>query len=198
MTQEESEKLRDAFREVPDTWDDLEERIVDDDYDFENRVCISNPLNMNRTWAYRVRRHLDNKKVCIKIQELGRFDTEEVKKYNTGRMNEIRIGAKLNKYNETINFFDVFKDEEYLVIVSELCEFGDLSGWRKQIQKTRQFIPEKDVCKGIAQIFQALLVFHSNGIIHRDIKCQNVFVRQQIPLQLCLGDFGESIDVSQQ
>ena len=37
---------------------------------------------------------------------------------------------------------------------------------------------------------------HANKIIHRDIKPMNILIRKHNPLQLCLADFGESIDLS--
>ena len=83
-----------------------------------------------------------------------------------------------------------------MFIVSEYCECGDLESWIKKRQMNRQYLSEMEIRYGIAKILQALAIVHANEIIHRDIKPMNILIRKEHPLQLCLADFGESIDLS--
>ena len=132
MSIEEVIDLGRRFKGVPDSWEQLEDRDPNRDYDFENRRCISNKVNFNLTWAFRVKRRVDSKYVCIKMQQLKDDNSEETLRINNERLNEARIMEKLNPYYETLTIFDVFKEKEYLFIVSELCQYGDLNQLRKQ------------------------------------------------------------------
>ena len=51
------------------------------------------------------------------------------------------------------------------------------------------------MCLIFAQIAQALTRVHAKGIIHRDVKSSNIFVKTIEPISLCLGDFGNSINI---
>ena len=49
-------------------------------------------------------------------------DSEKACQLNNLKLDEARILAKLNHRQETLTIFDVFKEEEHLFIVTELCE----------------------------------------------------------------------------
>ena len=86
MTDEDIEELGRQFKGGPDHWRDLEKIDPDRDYDFRNRILLSNPSNYNMTWTYRVRRHKDKKDVCIKMVTVRSKKDEWAY-----AMNEIRI-----------------------------------------------------------------------------------------------------------
>lgn len=78
-------------------------------------------------------------------------------------------------------------------IIMEYCEGGDL---RKILDSYD--VPVLDKVEMIGQILDALVRIHKFGIIHGDLKCQNIFlVNKYIPghtdnIKIKIGDFGLS------
>lgn len=72
-------------------------------------------------------------------------------------------------------------------IIMEYCEGGDV--YKKIREKSFGEISEKQVIDWVCQILLSLEYIHSSKIVHRDIKTQNLFLKND---QLILGDFGIS------
>jgi len=77
--------------------------------------------------------------------------------------------------------------ETYLCVVMSYCDGGDLSHFVKN-QRGKK-LREKHVLDLFVQIALALHFIHNRNILHRDLKAQNIFVKDG---QLKLGDFGIS------
>jgi serine/threonine protein kinase len=67
-------------------------------------------------------------------------------------------------------------------MVLEFCEYGDLS--RHNIQE----IPEEQVLKLLAQLVKALKYAKGRGVLHHDIKLENILIDGLGVVKL--GDFG--------
>jgi serine/threonine protein kinase len=104
--------------------------------------------------------------------------------------NEIRLLASLQHPN-VVRLLDwFFIGEQRVALVMEHCEMGDL----KSVASTaRLLIPE--IC---IQLLLALKYLHARGIIHRDLKVENVFVAgwQNGILRVKVGDFGVAKQLS--
>lgn len=72
-------------------------------------------------------------------------------------------------------------------IIMEYCEGGDM--YKKIREKSTIEISEKQIIDWICQILLSLEYIHSSKIVHRDIKTQNLFIKNN---RLILGDFGIS------
>jgi len=103
--------------------------------------------------------------------------------------NEIDILGSINHPN-VVGLRAIFDTEETLFIVMDLMKGGELY---EEIVKRKTF-SEKDASKIMAQLFSALAYLHNKGIVHRDLKLENLLlVKDSDPdLHIKLADFGLS------
>ena len=95
---------------------------------------------------------------------------------------EIEILKSL-RHENIVLLLDAFETNTEFCLVLELCQ-GELF----EILEEEQNLPE-DVIRSIAmQLVSALNYLHSNRIIHRDMKPQNILISQDGVVKLC--DFG--------
>ena len=78
----------------------------------------------------------------------------------------------------------------YLCIIKNCFLEGDLDFHIAQKKKKNENFPEKLLLNWIVEITLALDYIHSNKILHRDIKCSNIFLTSNNTVKL--GDFGIS------
>lgn len=109
----------------------------------------------------------------------------------------VRREARIMRYltdkriPHTTAYTGAFQDSKQIYIVMEHCKGGDLL---EQLLKEGRAMPEKRVVREVVlPTLTALAHLHAAGIIHRDIKLENLFISSRGHLQL--GDFGLAISV---
>lgn len=76
--------------------------------------------------------------------------------------------------------------------MTEYCEEGDLSGY---IRRQLSLVREQLVWKVLAQLSLGLAHLHSEGILHRDMKAANIFLKRKFEIRI--GDFGIAKDLGE-
>ena len=91
------------------------------------------------------------------------------------------------QHTAVVGYRDTFVDDEYLCLVMEYADSGDL-GRLVSSSRERPF-GEEQVLQWFVQLALALHHVHERGVLHRDLKTQNVFV-SAAAAHVKLGDFG--------
>ncbi|XP_026462498.1 serine/threonine-protein kinase Nek8-like [Ctenocephalides felis] len=117
------------------------------------------------------------KEICVNFSDHVSF--ESVK-------NEIVILAKLSHPN-IIGYHETFYNDHSVFIVMEYASKGTLSSYLTS--KTIK-LPEMEVLHILSQIAMGVQYIHSKGILHRDLKCENIFLSAGLVVKI--GDFGIS------
>jgi serine/threonine protein kinase len=105
--------------------------------------------------------------------------------------NEIMIIKEL-QYKFIVRSFEVIENETHIYIVMERIEGGELLEFFKE----RQYFDEFEVAYVVYFVLNALIYLHSVGIMHRDIKPDNLLIElddsKQRIVVVKVGDFGLS------
>mmetsp|Transcript_30742 Transcript_30742/g.30231 ORF Transcript_30742/g.30231 Transcript_30742/m.30231 type:complete len:104 (+) Transcript_30742:1663-1974(+) len=85
---------------------------------------------------------------------------------------EIEV-LKMCQHPSIINLIDLFENSDYYYIVLEYMEGKDMFDY---LQKRNFKISEKRAKEIANQIAEAISYMHNYGIVHRDIKLENVMM----------------------
>ena len=125
---------------------------------------------------------LTRKLVAIKSTDRDQIKEESLKRK---MMQEIDILKSL-KHVSHIKLLETFQTAKHYLIVMELCPGGDLLNY---VRKRRK-LTEPSAKYLFKQIMQGIAYMHSIGIVHRDIKLDNILLDGQGNVKI--GDFGVS------
>ena len=104
-------------------------------------------------------------------------------------MTEIKI-LKICQHPYTIKLYDVFETSDYIYIILEYCKGGNLLSY---FEKNNFKLSELQVCEIIYKLSLAINYIHSLGIIHRDLKLENIAITDDSDkIDIRLLDFGLS------
>ena len=129
----------------------------------------------------------DGKTYAMKNVKIGKLSKPE----QESALNEIRILYSLDNPN-IIYYYEAFFDEptRSLNIIMEYADDGDIAAKIKEVSQKREHFSEDTIWNWVIQMLEGMKYLHSNNIIHRDLKCANIFLTKKGLLKI--GDLNVS------
>ena len=111
------------------------------------------------------------------------FLSEEASKRKV--MQEFNI-LQRTRHKNIVRLYESFETPQHIVFVMEVCGAGDLLTYVRKRRKLKEDVA-KHLFKGIVE---GLRYCHARGILHRDIKLDNILLTSEGDIKIC--DFGVS------
>ena len=125
-------------------------------------------------------------KVAIKIMDKQQILSDDLNKERV--LSEIAI-LKIVRHNNIIKLYEVMETPQKIYLVMEYCDGGELFDYIV----SKQHLSEKQACVFFQEIIDALTYLHSQNIVHRDVKPENILLESFGKTMTCkLIDFGIS------
>ena len=141
-------------------------KITGSPYDFYDEISLIGIGAYGKVYKVQHKKTLQIRamKVISKTQLKENFNEESIK-------NEIEVLKNINHPN-IIKLYEVFHDDVNYYLINDYCSEGELCKYLIDFKK----FPEVIVRKLMYDIFSAVSYLHSNGIIHGDIKLENLTI----------------------
>ncbi|XP_072712677.1 interferon-induced, double-stranded RNA-activated protein kinase isoform X2 [Ciconia boyciana] len=129
--------------------------------------------------TYAVKRVRFTMNVKREVKELARLDHENIVRYYCSWKGQDYVTYPDSRQKSE-------KEMPCLFIQMELCEQGPLGNWIEKNRQDRKY--QEMVQNKFLQILKGVEYIHSKGLIHRDLKPQNIFISHEDKIKI--GDFG--------
>jgi len=135
--------------------------------------------------VYKVTKKNTNIFYVIKQISLFGLTPDEIKDVNL----EAKILSSINsKY--VVKYYDSFEEKNFLNIVMEYCDGGDLGQFIEEKKALNEPIKEDLIWNFFIKITLGLAAMHKSKILHRDLKALNIFMTKDLDVKI--GDLGVS------
>jgi hypothetical protein len=152
-------------------------KLAGDRYELEDRLGHGGMATV-----YRARDLKLDREVAIKLLADNFAGDDEVRKRFS---REARLAARLDHPN-VVQVFDVGEDEDRPFIVMEHVEGGTLED---RLNRRRRSLDQDEALRLLGQLCEGLGHAHAKKLVHRDIKPQNLLLRESDDC-LKITDFG--------
>ncbi|KGL89487.1 Interferon-induced, double-stranded RNA-activated protein kinase, partial [Charadrius vociferus] len=129
--------------------------------------------------TYAVKRVRFTKNVKREVKELARLEHENIVRYSCSWTGYDHVTDPLSRQKSEKKFPCLF-------IQMELCEQGPLDNWIEKNRRDPKY--HKMAQNKFLQILKGVKYIHSEKLIHRDLKPQNIFISHEDKIKI--GDFG--------
>lgn len=140
--------------------------------------------------VFKVRHRETNECFAVKVMHRPNFAMRGIEKQIDYEILAMRLAAEARQESDTevhiVRLLDVAEEYDYVFLMLELCEHGDLL--RMLHMEPLQRFSEEEGARWARQLLLGLRMVHNLGFIHRDIKLDNLLCTSQNLLKI--GDFG--------
>ncbi|MGH2535999.1 MAG: protein kinase domain-containing protein, partial [Candidatus Promineifilaceae bacterium] len=113
-------------------------------------------------------------------------------------MQEAQTSARLGDHRHIVNIYSFGSRQSFLYLVMEYVSGGSLGSYLKRLRQNNQIIELREALALIAQVAEGLGYAHRQGVVHRDVKPDNVLLKPlegpdrpgDLPLRAIVTDFG--------
>ena len=122
-----------------------------------------------------------NKKVAIKIIDKKKAPRDVLTKFLPREIEALQL---MKDHDNAVTLYDVIHTTDKVFIIMELVENGDLLDYINSKRK----LSERTSRTFFRDLVSAVVATHKHGIVHRDIKCENLLL--DVNYRLKISDFG--------
>eukprot|EP00347_Sterkiella_histriomuscorum_P005000 403358286 len=139
-----------------------------------NNFIILNKLGSGSfSDVFKVKRLSDQQIYALKKVKLSKLSEKE----KENALNEVRILASIQDENVAAYKEAFFEEQtQSLCIIMEFADNGDLQTKIERHRKQGEFVSEEVVWRVLIDLLKGLVTLHNLKIVHRDIKCANIFL----------------------
>ena len=136
--------------------------------------------------VYKVRSKFNNKIYAMKILDLKSIRQKSKRGYELA-LHETKFLERLS-HPHVIKYYKNFKVDDFIYIIVDYMSNGNMEEYVNAHKKMKRNFQEEELWNIFLQCMWSLAYIHSNGIIHRDIKLDNLLLDNNMKIKL--GDFG--------
>eukprot|EP01129_Flabellula_baltica_P010202 TRINITY_DN428_c0_g1_i1.p1 TRINITY_DN428_c0_g1~~TRINITY_DN428_c0_g1_i1.p1 ORF type:complete len:313 (-),score=69.91 TRINITY_DN428_c0_g1_i1:21-908(-) len=125
---------------------------------------------------------------AVKIVSVKGLSEKEIQKI----LKEIQL-LTISDSHGVVKLIETFKSLSHLYLVMELARGGELFDF----VASRGHLSEAEACWIIVQLLNGLLTIHSRGVVHRDLKLENILITDTTNLTVKISDFGLATQFNQ-
>jgi len=136
--------------------------------------------------VYKVRSNINKKIYAMKILDLKSIKQKSKRGYELA-LHEAKFLESLS-HPHIIKYYKNFRVDDIIYIIIDYMSNGSMEEYINAHKKMKRSIPEEDLWNFFLQCMWSLAYIHSKGIVHRDIKLDNLLLDNNMKIKL--GDFG--------
>ncbi|KAL3132053.1 hypothetical protein ABBQ32_008671 [Trebouxia sp. C0010 RCD-2024] len=106
-------------------------------------------------------------------------------------LHEIMAVAALPAHENIVGQYRAWQQNGHFNIQMELCEGGSLAQLLSQLEEAGELLSEEELWYILCEMAQGLRFLHANGVLHLDVKPDNIYRDANGVLKL--GDFGLAV-----
>ncbi|CAD2099267.1 NIMA related kinase 2, putative [Plasmodium vinckei brucechwatti] len=103
-------------------------------------------------------------------------------------ISELKALIEVSSHPFIVKYKEAFIEDGALCVAMDYCSKGDLKKYIKRAKEMKTIIPESKIRRWLLQIITAIKFIHDKKLIHRDLKCNNIFLDENEKAKI--GDFG--------